>query len=223
MVKVLAAPLAGMEQAEPNEAFAPERKSQLARLTRPGARRQAIGAELLLQYALRQAGLPLTPWHGAANGKPVFTALPGCHFNLSHSGEWVACALADTPVGVDIQRREKYRPRLVQQFFTEPEAARLERCPEADQDRVFTQLWTVKESYAKMTGEGILALKQQGTVQLQGTTPVLEGVTPDWIRSFRLWEVAADYTLALCVNAPEPLAVTLTLLTPGWHRLMGPD
>lgn len=36
------------------------------------------------------------------HGKPYLLNYPDVHFNISHSGEYVACAVADSPVGVDI-------------------------------------------------------------------------------------------------------------------------
>ncbi len=52
VVRVLAAPLTGLEGAEADGMLSPGRKAELARLTKPAARRQAIGAELLLRCVL---------------------------------------------------------------------------------------------------------------------------------------------------------------------------
>ena len=42
-------------------------------------------------------------------GKPRVDGCPGVHFNLSHSGDYVLCALSDAEVGVDIERRAAAR------------------------------------------------------------------------------------------------------------------
>lgn len=36
-------------------------------------------------------------------GKPYLRLHPELSFNISHSGDWIACALGDAPVGLDIQ------------------------------------------------------------------------------------------------------------------------
>ncbi len=40
----------------------------------------------------------------SASGKPFFADHPSVHFNISHSFEYVLCAIADHPVGCDIER-----------------------------------------------------------------------------------------------------------------------
>ena len=92
------------------------------------------------------------------NGKPYFQDYP-FYFNLSHSGEYVFCAISDREVGVDIQQ---FRPveevRLTRRFFSEEEQKILERCLDREERRkLFYRLWTRKEAYGKLTGEGISA------------------------------------------------------------------
>ncbi len=36
-------------------------------------------------------------------GKPYLRLHPELFFNISHSGEWIACVLGNVPVGIDIQ------------------------------------------------------------------------------------------------------------------------
>ena len=92
------------------------------------------------------------------NGKPYFQDYP-FYFNLSHSGEYVFCAISDREVGVDIQQ---FRPvdevRLTRRFFSDEEQKILERCLDREERRkLFYRLWTRKEAYGKLTGEGISA------------------------------------------------------------------
>ncbi len=90
-------------------------------------------------------------------------------FNLSHSGEYAICATAHAEIGCDIQRISSERKRLAEQFFHESERHYIEQIPDApyngtnpaqeERDRRFTRVWTMRESYAKMTGEGIGIMK----------------------------------------------------------------
>ncbi len=36
-------------------------------------------------------------------GKPRLSGHPSIHFNLSHSGPWVLCAVHGGPVGIDVE------------------------------------------------------------------------------------------------------------------------
>ena len=93
-----------------------------------------------------------------SDGKPVFTDHPNCHFNLSHSGEMVLCALSDRPVGADIEivcPRKREFPAYV---FKGEEYDRYLALG-GDWNAFYT-LWTEKESIIKYTGEGLKAWRR---------------------------------------------------------------
>lgn len=82
-------------------------------------------------------------------GKPYFTS---AYVSISHSGSLWACALSDAPCGVDIQRKQNVRfDKLAARYFTDSEAARVL----AEGQDAFFEIWTAKEAYAKLTGEGL--------------------------------------------------------------------
>jgi 4'-phosphopantetheinyl transferase len=121
--------------------------------------RRSSAAWLLLDYALRKGGH--APLSGreitvAPGGKPFFAGEGEPHFSLSHSGEWVACALDVRPIGVDIERIRPYTSRLddvARRVCTDEELAAVRAA--AQPDRLFTALWCLKESYAKALGKGL--------------------------------------------------------------------
>lgn len=90
-------------------------------------------------------------------GKPYFPYLPDMHFSVSHSGGIFLCALSDEPVGIDIQEY-KNRPdeaercrKIAARFFHPDEVDALD----ADTVLAFYNIWTAKEAYVKLTGDGI--------------------------------------------------------------------
>ena len=91
-----------------------------------------------------------------ANGKPIFKDYPDIHFNISHSGKYVVCAVADTPVGVDIEGSRPIKGAVAKRFYSdeENEWVSAAETPSLQEQRFF-RLWTLKEAYAKATGEGI--------------------------------------------------------------------
>lgn len=80
-------------------------------------------------------------------GKP-YLKMP-LFFNLSHSGEYVACVLSDKEVGMDIQEKKAKAPDLNRRLLNEKETA-----PKNPQE--FFRLWAVKEAYVKCKGTGLL-------------------------------------------------------------------
>lgn len=88
-------------------------------------------------------------------GKPFLPHYPELHFNLSHSGDYVCAALGDGPVGVDLQEKTEVRMRVAERFFTASDNQRLAECKEEGRRDLFFRMWSVKESYVKLTGEGM--------------------------------------------------------------------
>ena len=97
--------------------------------------------------------LPL-PTERDAHGKPRFPDAPDIHFNLSHSAGYAVCALADTPVGVDVQVWRRLK-RPVEGRFHPLERELLGMTDEASCREAFFCLWTAKESFMKADGRGL--------------------------------------------------------------------
>lgn len=94
-------------------------------------------------------------------GKPALSpdqALSGLHFNVSHSGSWLAIALTrELAVGVDIEaERSLRRPvDMARRYFPEDEAEWLASRDESVQSRLFLVQWTAREALVKATGSGL--------------------------------------------------------------------
>ncbi|MBE6575041.1 MAG: 4'-phosphopantetheinyl transferase superfamily protein [Ruminococcaceae bacterium] len=89
----------------------------------------------------------------AEGGKPCFLHAPELHFSVSHSGGIWVCAFSAAPVGIDLQQIKPIREGgIARRFFHPEEIAYLDAHPDA-----FFALWTAKESYVKLTGQGVAA------------------------------------------------------------------
>lgn len=99
--------------------------------------------------------LPLSYRYGE-KGKPYFREIP-LFFSISHSGNYVLCAVDEREIGADIQRIQSVDVgKLAGRFFSEPERMLLERCgSDGERKRLFFELWTRKEAWGKLTGEGV--------------------------------------------------------------------
>lgn len=90
-------------------------------------------------------------------GKPYFPAVPDFHYSFSDSGNYLILAAADVPVGLDLQEkssRVKYEA-LSRRFYAKEEADAIASLPEEEGRELFFRLWSMKEAYYKLTGEGI--------------------------------------------------------------------
>nr|WP_237391871.1 4'-phosphopantetheinyl transferase superfamily protein [Paenibacillus dendrobii] len=77
------------------------------------------------------------------------------HFNISHSGEWVVCALDSLPVGVDVEEIKEAPFEISKRFFSREERTFLFNEAEEVRNESFYYIWTLKESYIKAIGQGL--------------------------------------------------------------------
>ena len=84
------------------------------------------------------------------NGKP-YLKNKSTFFNISHSGDYAVLAVADSEIGVDIEKVTHYSEAVAMRCFTQEERDWLKTQPG---NEAFFRLWTAKESVMKATGFG---------------------------------------------------------------------
>jgi 4'-phosphopantetheinyl transferase len=205
------------------EAFAPRlealldegERHRLERIRVPAARRQFAAARALTRLTLAQAtgiGPSLLRLEYGPRGKPTLDhgGSPSApRFNLAHSGDTVALAVAAAEVGVDVEavRSLPGRDRLLRRFCSDPERRWVRSRPEEERDRSFLKLWTCKEAYLKAVGAGIaMALRD---VEVDGAQGRLLRIAGD--------EAPATEWTLLSTVLPEPALATVAIRGRGWR------
>ena len=90
------------------------------------------------------------------NGKPYIADMSGFHFSLSHSGEHVLCAWDDNEIGADLQCMDRdVKDSLAKKVMTEKEYSVYTALPKTEQKSYCYRIWSIKESYCKLTGKGL--------------------------------------------------------------------
>ena len=89
-------------------------------------------------------------------GKP-YLKNSGSFFNISHSGDYVVLATADSEIGVDIEKIAPADDAVAARCFTAEEQEWIQ-CKKNDE--AFFTLWTAKESVMKGTGLGLSLLPE---------------------------------------------------------------
>ena len=136
-------------------------------------RKRCVRAYMLLWEGLsREYGVESAPlFDFGSHGKPMLRDDPGLHFSLSHSGNAVLCALDRRPVGADIEMIRHHNLEHLLSVFSDRERASIEQA--ASPELCFTRLWTRKESYLKLTGEGLTGTKALREIPTEGNGSVL--------------------------------------------------
>lgn len=143
-----------------------ERKNKCDALKNDDDKKRCIAADMLIRKALSdKLFMPEKElvFSVSETGKP-YLENGDCYFSISHSGKYVAVAVnKDKRVGIDIEKIKPVKAGIVRHIFTKndmdfvfgddvqrngfiEDIAVLER---------FFRVWTYKEAYVKMTGEGI--------------------------------------------------------------------
>ena len=141
-----------LENAWVMEGLPIERQKKFFNTKQKQKRLQSLGAGLLLNNVLHRYGISADTLRMDENGKPIVN---GICFNLSHSGDYVICAVSDKPVGCDIEKIKEAPKQIASRAFSQEEIENLEVISGDAYNREFFRLWTRKESYLKMKGIGI--------------------------------------------------------------------
>lgn len=133
-----------------------ERQAQILAYRRTEDKLRSLCADHLAREMLA-AATGLTPrdliFERDAHGKP-FAKNCALHFNLTHSGDFAACAIHDRPVGIDMEAIRPVRAALSEKVCADAELSWVMPDGAFDNER-FLRLWTAKEAFLKCTGEGI--------------------------------------------------------------------
>lgn len=127
------------------------RKEKILKYKMPADRKRGLQAGLMIHEALESKGRNDDEIIITDNGRPT---IEGMDFNVSHSGDYVMLVVSDKKVGCDIERIKDRNYSVARKYFSESEK---EWMAESDNmDLAFYRIWTARESYIKLTGEGIL-------------------------------------------------------------------
>lgn len=154
----------------------------------------SVGVWALYQKALRESGL---------SEKMVF--------NLSHSGHYVLCSIADTETartGCDLEKTGIPRLKVARRFFCRSEWDYIQKkASEDERKEAFYRYWVLKESFMKATRLGMKLPLDAFAIRLsEGEDPVLTK-KPDTIEGrfyFREYpEPERGFFAAVCSEDPD--------------------
>lgn len=182
-----------------------EEKSRLQAMSSPARRHSFLAGHWLARRLAADwllVDMARIALHRHDDGRPcllVDGAPSPVSLSLSHSGDWVAVALATMPVGIDVEvsRRERDFVALARFAFSPGEAERLLRMDQAQRAGAFRVLWTLKEARGKRSGEGLLPARARRVTALPSDASAAEAMS--W--SFQ------DGALALAIDAGTEIGI----------------
>lgn len=135
----------------------PDRQQKARRYKFPKGKALSLGAALALDKLLQRRGLRERDqrYLEGKHGKPSFADHPEIHFSISHSSHFVACAMADCEIGIDIQHLVKVNEPLMRRVLSDEELGMVMALQGEERQMLFARLWALKEAYLKAVGTGI--------------------------------------------------------------------
>ncbi len=130
--------------------------------------KQFLAKNLLLDYLSLQDQIYYLP-----SGKPVLK--DGGFVSVSHSQNWVAVALSDIPLGIDIETARPKLLKIASKFVCNNDCQLLD-CQSVNQLQF---LWTAKESIYKLMGEKGLVFKELCLSKIDLERKLAEILLPD--------------------------------------------
>ncbi|WP_042149755.1 4'-phosphopantetheinyl transferase superfamily protein [Paucisalibacillus sp. EB02] len=137
-------------------------------------------------------------------GKPRLKNESSFMYNISHSNEWVVCVVDSCQVGIDIEYKKPIELRYFEKVFSLEELIDIRSKNPFNQQEYFYDLWTLKESYIKMIGEGFsypvssLTVKKNSLVDIQLVNSI-NNSNP----YFKQYNIDPNYTLSVCAEKED--------------------
>ncbi|WP_300264868.1 4'-phosphopantetheinyl transferase superfamily protein [Microbacterium sp.] len=187
-------------------AIAPARRERAARYRFADDRRRSHVAGALIRRALARSGEDPAGEHRLSAGEHGKPFLPGAalHFNVSHAGDRVVCAVSAQNLGVDVEA--VMWPGLdLRKIFSPDERDYVEGGDIVERARRFTRVWTLKESYIKYLGVGLgLPLRDFSVVHGEQLAVIDGAGDSSPSMHVRDW---GQYVLALCHNQRDAVCI----------------
>jgi len=177
---------------------------------------QTISGELLARYSigeyLEKPNQEIKLVFGK-KGKPHIGNLKNIHFNISHSGQYIVCAVGPNELGIDVERIREVNLRIAERFFSSSEIHDLMQLPEEERMTYFITLWTIKESFLKAIGRGLTQHLNSFTIVKNDTIYQLTGNRKAEKYGIITHQLSEDYLMAVCSPLPyQPFEIRNTTI-----------
>lgn len=121
----------------------------------------SVTAQVMLRYAvakllgisMREVSVLYT------DERKPYVENEGVFVSISHTENLCVCAVADVPIGVDAEKIRPFPRRVAEKYFTDAEKDRIATAE--NEDKACFEIWTEHESYTKLTGDGLRAIRAE--------------------------------------------------------------
>ncbi len=153
------------------------RQEKIVKLRNLNDKNRSLGAGMILKKGLQKHGITMeeADIQLGRNGKPYLANASDLQFNLSHAGTYAIGSFSCMDVGVDIEKVQSGKRKVADRFFTPEELMHINQTDVVtEQEEQFFRLWTLKESFLKVTGKGMALAMDSFSIHIKSTITVVE-------------------------------------------------
>jgi 4'-phosphopantetheinyl transferase len=179
-----------------------EEQERVKKYARPNDAKRVLLADILVRSVIAselKVSNKAIEFNANKYGKPLLKGNCGIYFNVSHSGDWIVCAVDNEPIGIDIEKIIPVELEIATQFFSDEEYKMLMAKSPEDWQHFFFDLWTLKESYIKAVGKGLSMPLKSFTVSFleKGEIAVKSGNRlANW--TLKQYDLDPEYKMSVC-------------------------
>lgn len=133
-------------------------------------------------------------------GKPYLKDYLDFNFNISHSGEYVLCAIDNKPIGIDVEevKHIKYED-IAKNFFTTKEYSYIINEDFNFRLNNFYEIWTLKESYIKCLGQGLSVPLKSFNIEIEQYENIKVIENNKYKKyTLKLFDIESTYKVVVC-------------------------
>lgn len=155
--------------------------------------------KMLLLYGFKKLNLPyvLKDLKIGVKDRPFINA--DFDFNISHSGAYVICAIAENArVGIDIEKHRTLKMNIAERYFDEQECLEIDSSKQPEQ--AFFDFWSIKEAAIKCDGRGVEVLSKTHVLSASNkhSANVNKVLCDGNTICYQKLEIDAGYSAAVC-------------------------
>ncbi|MBB6697122.1 4'-phosphopantetheinyl transferase family protein [Clostridium algidicarnis] len=133
-------------------------------------------------------------------GKPYLKDHPKFNFNISHSGEYVLCAVDNKPIGIDVEEVKHIEfEEIAKSFFTVNELDYIVNQDFNFRLNRFYEIWSLKESYIKCCGKGLSIPLKSFSIEVDQYENIKVVRNNEYKEhTFKIFDIELGYKIAVC-------------------------
>lgn len=170
-----------------------EKQNKILKILKDDDKKRCILGEILLINLLNKLNIDYNSITIMKNkyGKP-FIEDSNIFFNISHSKDFVVCAISKNEIGIDIEKIRDTKDSIINQFATKKEKQYINELKKQYNKRAF-EIFSLKESYFKCIGTNLNHIKE---IEFELNNNIITSNKNNFI--FTISKEIDNYIIAIC-------------------------